>query len=449
MRLPLWSCLVLCLGAVPVVTGAEAARTVEESRPADRWIEQLGSADYQARESASKALLALGTEALPALRRAISHADPEVRRRIEELIPVVEAADVLAPKRVSLRLTERPLREAIAEVSKQTGYKLTVWPEARANGDREKLVYNFDFDGLPFWQALDRLCSAGGLVVQQANYGDDSLRLQFEETYVPFVYLSGPFRVVAQRFDYGRNISFGSLPRNMLQPVPQGSEHLNFTLSVAVEPKLPLLRVGPVRLTAAYDDQKQSMLPDTSAADRAGISGPRFYYGGGYRTFCQQAQVSLAAPSKSARTVKLLRGTLPVTLLTKQEPALVTDRLLEAKGKKLEAKDATFEIEEVTQTPAKQHQIKLAIHDNAKKDPNDYSRIHSLYQRLEVQDAQGTKYQVFFNSIGTSGPSTARVTFTCDSSANPKLGPPARLVYHSWVTMDHEVPFEFKDLPLP
>jgi hypothetical protein len=32
---------------------------------------------------------------------------------------------------------------------------------------------------------------------------------------------------------------------------------------------------------------------------------------------------------------------------------------------------------------------------------------------------------------------------------DPKVGPPAKLVYYSWVLMEHEVAFEFRDLPLP
>ena len=30
-----------------------------------------------------------------------------------------------------------------------------------------------------------------------------------------------------------------------------------------------------------------------------------------------------------------------------------------------------------------------------------------------------------------------------------KLGPPAKLVVNEWLTVTHEVTFEFKDIPLP
>jgi hypothetical protein len=30
-----------------------------------------------------------------------------------------------------------------------------------------------------------------------------------------------------------------------------------------------------------------------------------------------------------------------------------------------------------------------------------------------------------------------------------KAGPPTKLIYYRWTTIQHEIAFEFKDLPLP
>src|SRR5262249_10856075 len=152
------------------------------------------------------------------------------------------------------------LREAVAELGKQTGYKISIWPEAPPNGDQDKLVYSFHFNQLPFWEALDRVCEAGGLVAQHLYYGDENLRLQYQDSYVPRARRSGPFRVVAQGSQYNRSIPFGTLPRQA--PLgQQGPEELTFSLVLATEPRLPLLRVGTVRLTEARDDENRSMLP--------------------------------------------------------------------------------------------------------------------------------------------------------------------------------------------
>src|SRR6516164_3157528 len=90
---------------------------------------QLSSKDFHTRESASKSLSALGVDVLPALQKAKANADPEVRRRLEELIPPLERAVALMPKRVTLHLNHKPLRTVLAEFTKQTGYKLATWPD--------------------------------------------------------------------------------------------------------------------------------------------------------------------------------------------------------------------------------------------------------------------------------------------------------------------------------
>ena len=36
-----------------------------------------------------------------------------------------------------------------------------------------------------------------------------------------------------------------------------------------------------------------------------------------------------------------------------------------------------------------------------------------------------------------------------DTLGNDKLGKPAKLVYYGWVTSQHQIEFQFADLPLP
>ena len=56
--------------------------------------------------------------------------------------------------------------------------------------------------------------------------------------------------------------------------------------------------------------------------------------------------------------------------------------------------------------------------------------------------------QAFFVSR-INGAGTAQFTFTLGNPGNAKLGPPAKLIFFSWHTLQHQVAFEFKDLPLP
>lgn len=429
----------------PSLWATPPERTPASTSRIEFLIAQLGDKDFQRREAASRALAALGTEALPALQRFRSHPDPEIRRRLDELIPPLERALALGPKRITLHMTNQPIRAVIEELTKQTGYKFAGLENQGSKAD--KLAYTFHFDKTPFWQAMDQVCEAGGFVLQQNYYGDDSLRLfRQPDSFVPFVSYDGPFKVVATGFNYNRSNQFAHLIRN--QQGQQGSESLQVNLSLVVEPRLPILRLGSVRLTAAEDEEKQSMLPTT---DHLGgpWGGRSFYAGGGYRSYIQQTQATLVLPSRTSRIVKVLKGVIPVTLLADQKPAVVTDRILSAKGKKFQAGAASFYVEDVSELAGKQYQIKLSVTEESKDGPDDWTRIQSLQQRIEIQDSQGNKQQFYFNSVGTNGVNGGQYTITVQPNANGKIGPPAKLVYYAWILMEHEVSFEFRDLPLP
>ena len=146
----------------------------------------------------------------------------------------------------------------------------------------------------------------------------------------------------------------------------------------------------------------------------------------------------------------MMRGVIPVTLLADQKPTIVTDRLLASKGKKYKVGDTTFQVEDITEMPGKQYQIRLNVTDGSKEAQRDYSHIQSMQQRMELQDDKGNKIPSYLASMNWgNGPTNAQFTLMTQPNGNVKLGAPARLVYSSWILMEHEVAFEFKDLPLP
>src|SRR5438874_9163091 len=115
MRRLITPAVFLGIGIAPLLWASAPEKNALLSPPIEFLIEQLGDKDFQRREAASKALAALGADAIPALQKGRSHPDPEVRRRLEELIPPLERTLTLAPKRVTLHVTNKPTREAIDE----------------------------------------------------------------------------------------------------------------------------------------------------------------------------------------------------------------------------------------------------------------------------------------------------------------------------------------------
>lgn len=429
-----------------IVGFAAEAPPVKGSPSHDELVRQLGDNDFRRRDAATDQLLAAGAAALPALRRALNHPDPEIRKRVGELVPTIETAALMSPKRVTLKVENKTLKMILDEVTRQTGFKIEHWANNPNQG------YSFSFTNTPFWEALDRICQETGMVVQQ-GYGDDRLRLQQQDAQVPFIRHEGPFRYTANGFQHYRNIDFSLIGKGA--PPSRRTETLTFTFSVFVEPRLPLLGMGEVKLNAAFDSEKNSMLVAANgpadANEFVGGRGGRWTsrYGNGYRTYHLQAQVNLNRPSEKATSVRVLRGTVPVTLLAEQKEVVITDNILTAKGKKFAVGSTTFLVEDINEQPNKQYQLKLSVTEDNKDNPNDYTWMNALYQRIELHDPKGAKFQVFGSNWGNSSANHVQLTMTYGAPANAKIGPPAKFIYYAWTTLVHQAPFEFKDLPLP
>jgi hypothetical protein len=253
--------------------------------------------------------------------------------------------------------------------------------------------------------------------------------------------------VTATGFNYSRNTNFAQVSRNPGQPGGQSSENLQLNLTIAVEPRLPIIKVGRVTVTAAEDDDKCSMLCIGNASN---FPWEWDYYDRGQRrSFFQQTSVNLSWPSKNSRTVGVVRGIIPVTLLAEERATVVTDNILAAKGKKFKVGSSSFSIDDVSKSGA-QYQIKIDYSDSGNENPYDYSRLQAIPQRMELQDDKGNKYSTYMRTMSYNSPSSATFQLGTNAQAkNSKLGPPAKLIFQQWIQMEHEVHFEFRNLPLP
>jgi hypothetical protein len=431
--------------ALAAVLGAVAAQKPDgppaEPVPVERLVGQLGSLDYRTRQAAARALEARGAEALPALRRAAGSADPEARRRITALTQAIERAALVAPKRVTLKLDDRPLKQAVADLARQSGYRV----ELSAGPDLEKSRLTVRADNVTFWEAVDRIALPGGLGgIAFGGEGDSAITLQRSETFNAFVSYQGAFRLSAETI--GRQTTRNlALRRRPAGDEPDGSDQLTLTVAVMSEPKLPMLGTGAARVTEAEDDRGQSLLPP----EEPPAEGPpdRVTLPEGQRTFSETTQVTLGRPSPGARTVKRVKGTVPVLLLLAQRPAAVVEPILKAKGRKVVGGGVELTVEEVTEMPAGTYEVKLSTRPVGKSETEGApSWANSLSERSELQDAEGRKYVGQVRS-GSAEPDKAELTIVY---TNPgPLGPPAKLVLYDWQTLLHQVEFDFRDIPLP
>lgn len=405
-------------------------------------IARLTHPHFAVRLEALSALESLGVGILPQLQVALQapDTDAEIKRRLNELVARLEGSVALRPTMVTLRCVDQPVRQVVAELARQTGYKIELWPPANANDEREKRLITVELTNVTFWTALQHLCDVGGLTFQEGWYGNDNktLRLDFGTAVPPIVCLDGPFRFVARGMHFYRNIDFTRLGQPGL-PMQEVQEHLYLNMSVSVEPRLPLLSVGVPIVTEAIDDNMQSLrLPP---ANDPGMYRSYYY---GHRGFMQQVQVSLR--TSTGRRLKVLQGVVPVTILAVQRPKIIVPKLAGLKNATFRSGTTTINIDDVS-TVGVQTVIKMSITEATPRGQPDYNWMNSVGQRLEVQDDQGQRLQQYNSSWGING-NSLQGTFTY-GSPNGGNAVAARLIYYDWVTMTQRAPFKFEDLPLP
>ena len=81
-------------------------------------------------------------------------------------------------------------------------------------------------------------------------------------------------------------------------------------------------------------------------------------------------------------------------------------------------------------------------------DGNGWARLHALAQQIAVEDAKGQRWTL--QSDSTSWEDGAMKVTRGFYAGQPGLGPPHRLVWEAPTkTAQVEVPFEFRDIPLP
>lgn len=408
-------------------------------------VKKLGDPSFQVRDKALKILEKADVELLPHLQKAAQAVDdPQVQKQLQEIISNLERIQYLSPTRVTLSIRNEPVKDAVKKFAEATGYSF----EVAASGDmRENRLISLEFKDTPFWQAFDEFCDLAGLYFQEGYYGSnmETLRLEYGDTFPGISQTSGPFRVSVRGFNYTRNIEFANrsfrIGEAPASPIRR-SETLTIRLGLTVEPKLPLLTCGQPIITDALDDLGQPLvLPSQSHA-----FGMRYY--SGYRSFTQEVHANLQ-PAGGSKTIKLLRGTIPVTVVASQKPRIVIDKVMNSQGKTFEEGNVSLKIESISKN-GNQITFRISLTDGSQEGKRDYSWINQLMQRLVLSDAKGNKWQCYgpsWDGNGFNGGPTFNGSVTYGN--NNRAGDAERLVYYDWFILSHSVPFEFQDLTLP
>lgn len=428
----------LCLSAStaladPVRPSTVAGGPTTTLTPAqiEALIVQLGDKQFPKRKQAKDTLEQLGPVALPYLNAALlKEKDPEIRRQLLSLVPTLEQMAALVPTQLTITCKDKPLTEVVKEIEKQTKYKIEL-----VGAKNEKALVSLQWEKVCFWQALNTLCEQQGLMFQEGWYGNDNVtvRLMPGDSVNSYLHIDGPFRVTATGFYYNRSLQFNNRSNQAALGNSPLTESLQANLTVTVEPKMPLLAVKqPIFIEALSDTNENLLLPINPNRNQ--------YYQHGYRSYMHQINGQLK-PTTTARRVKILKGTIPVTVVAQTKPIITIEKLSEAKGKTIKNGNVNIKIEDLTNERG-QPGIKMSLTDSTPNSPNDYTWMNSIQQRIEVYDEKGNKLQNYGGSWGMNGNNNINGTFNFS-------GTPVKLVYYDWITLNYQVPFVFEDLPLP
>jgi hypothetical protein len=409
-------------------------------------INDLGSEDYRTREKAGRDLTALGEKALPAMRSVLLATDnEEVKRRLVVLVRKMDSERLVTPKRITMNLKDKTVKDALDEIGRQTNYKIEF------GGGGESLKHNFEFENTPFWVAVDKVASMAGCVVFSDGGDDDTIRVYNQDAVNPYVAYAGPFRFLATNIQSNKSVQLSGISRR--GAFNNRNEYLNMSFQIQSEPKNPMLGVTQAEVLVATDDLGSSLVPPKDPNNRS------YYENRGMRGHNTYGNLNLSRTGdKSAATIKTLKAKVGVILLAGTSPEIVVTDPLKVKTKTFVGRTVEMDfgslVEDANQKGNYSLDVTLKKLGNENPEREDYNWSNYVWSKIEVIDAAGNRYKCYGpNSINNNGASVQlTLPFGPDdrrTGKTMKLGPPVKMVMNEWLSVTHEVTFEFKDVPLP
>lgn len=319
------STLLLLALTFPLQTADDPAVSVRS------LVRELDAPQKVARDEAERRLIELGPAALGALPELRTNDSAELSVRLNRVRLALlrqKAAQSLAASRVTLRVKDAPLAEVLAEIERQTGNKLVDY--RRQFGQQvDDLRATLDLDNVAFWQAIDALNAATGLMTYPFT-GEDGLALVLRTAGEPtpdlraHVHYSGAFRIRIRRLTTTRDLD------------ADGADLL-VELEAAWEPRLrPLFLTVAAAKMRLVDDGGRSLPPrNPNLVQEIPPQG---------RAAQVDVKFTAVAPPRESKTLRRFGGTFDVLLTAEMHTFRFAD-LSEPKRREQRAAAVTVTLE--------------------------------------------------------------------------------------------------------
>ena len=386
------------------------------------------------------------------------------------LVAPDKAQQLALPAPLVLNLDNVTLGAALDQLQKQSGVRFAT---SQANFNKElDTKLSAQINTLSFDQAFNQIVEAAGFHATLQDWGGGSLQMFIygkddnpEPKGSPQKSGIGLFEIdlTSLNTNYGKSIDLSNFD------TPQRSENhtLSATLTLQSDRRLPVVGSPQVRLTRAEDAQGRSLVPQLSEEERNQnrVNRYNFYSNASYQQ--QNADIALASPAPNARSLAHLDGVVVYAVVTKTDKWEVPDLLSAPEWTHtFTSPDGTVALK-VAATPNTEDDnggLKVKIEATSSNDDQSYDRVtypltqtEPLMAAIRIEDANGVVYHnQGYNSSG--GPITKiSTTFVPEENqpqeegaAKPQPQGPFKLIINAPVEVAQtEVPFAFKDVPLP
>ena len=155
------------------------------------------------------------------------------------------------------------------------------------------------------------------------------------------------------------------------------------------------------------------------------------------------SDVRLRRASESAKSAKLIRGTIPVRTILIRRPVVISSKVLDAGGTTFRAGTDSLHIKQVQNQGGGSIRLEIQV----PREENDPYR--EWHERFSLEDEAGNKFQMNGRGSSSNGKEYSIDMYFSPPFNKNKVGPPAKLIFEEWVVHEHSIPFEFKDVPMP
>jgi hypothetical protein len=417
----------------------------------DEIVPRLSDDSIDVRDRAVQALVDLGPEAIPLMKKRAAELGTETQGRLLEACGRIESRNTLARylpalQKVTLEWENKPARDAFDEIARRSGLAIDTG-NAGADG-----AVTFSLKDATPLEAVDEICRRAGLTWRIAD--DDIFRGRRRAAII-----KGTPRLMIQDRKpaeypaayvrhYRVRVTQVSLTRTNTFQASQSNAQMNLDIGWAPDVKPEGLL--SFRITELKDDQGRSLLADEADRFRGRLRGMRVRYRGGDTSSYSQ-YLAFKFPEADAKRISVVKGTA-VFSYPQEVKTIGFEKPAESQGKSIELNGLRITLKEYREKGAG-HSLTLEMsgkyqgpRDPDAGDDEDSVNLPFSYEDVELvtEGGESLRHQ------GMSGRGDGKTcTWQLDFEGEKAAAAKEIRIFCVLRRFSDEVAFEIKDIALP